>query len=48
MWTDSKLVDVPIDFLKIYKIDSSRVIPSDEKIKDIRKLIRGINKKKNK
>ncbi len=48
MRTDSKLIDVPIDFLKVYKIDSSRVIPSDEKIKDIRKLIRGINKKNKK
>lgn len=34
-----KLLDFPIDFLKIYQINPEKVIPSDEKIKEIREKL---------
>lgn len=37
-----KLIDKPINFLKIYNIDPRRVIPSDEQIEKIRKKLRQV------
>lgn len=39
-----KLIDKPIDFLKIYGINPQEVMPSDEKIKEIREKLQKLTK----
>ncbi len=39
-----KLIDKPIDFLKTYNIDPQKVIPADEKIKEIRERFKNLAK----
>jgi hypothetical protein len=38
MRDQKELIDIPIDYLGIYDINPNKVVPSDDKIKDIQEI----------
>jgi hypothetical protein len=38
MRDQKELIDIPIDYLGIYDINPNKIVPSDDKIKDIQEI----------